>query len=199
MLDFNRIKLCKLFLFAMFLAIGTTSCDDGNSTYYDPNSAANEYQQIFEGMKGEYAGNYTSPLGNSVSLKYNIDSKANVNLSSFPMENVLYKLCGGDYQYAKLSGEALSISCPIDSVGYSSGYMTFKTKNDLEHNVLNFAYTFQNVEHKGMLYVTVMGVYNPQARLITTNFVVTDLIVDGKDLTSAYCPINNMVEAVRQQ
>lgn len=179
------------------MAIGLISCDS-DSSYYDSESKVHEYQQIFEGMKGSYAGNYTTPLNTSKVVMYNIDSQANVNVPTFPMEAVLSKLCGGDYQYANLSGEALTLSCPIDSVGYSSGYLTFKTKNDLEHNILNFSYTFKNVKHKGYMYVTVKGVYNPLQRMINTNFIVTDLIVDNQDLTSKYCPIDNLMEAERQ-
>lgn len=197
MLKTTKMNSIILVLVAIFVAIGLNSCDN-DTTYYDPNSKIKEYQQIFENMKGNYSGSYTTPLNTSKVVKYTIDSQANVNVPNFPMETVLAKLCGSDYEYAELSGNALNLSCPIDSVGYSSGFLTFKTKNDLTSNILNFSYTYQKVKHVGYMYVTVKGIYNPLQRTISTNFIVTDLILDNKDLSSKYCPLDNIVEAERQ-
>lgn len=193
----NKKKSLILVLFAIFMAIGLESCDS-DSSYYNPNSEYQEYQKIFESMKGNYSGTYTTPLNSTKTIKYTIDSQANVKVTNFPMEVVLSKLCGSDYEYANLSGDALSLSCPIDSVGYTAGYLSFKTKNDLENNILNFSYTFNNVKHQGYMYVTVKGIYNFANQIINTNFIVTDLIVDNKDLTSQFCPIDNVVEALKQ-
>lgn len=191
-------KIAKMYivLVATFVAIGLNSCD-GESNYYDPNSQVNEVNRILESMKSSYAGTYTTPLNTKRTVKYNIDSQANVNVATFPMDAVLEKLCGGEYSYADLSGDALTFSCPIDSVGYSAGYLTFKTKEDLEHNKLDFSYTFKDVKHTGYMYLTVKGTYNPQKEIITTNFIVTDLIVDNHDYTSQLCPIYNLIEATK--
>ena len=191
-------KIAKMYivLVATFVAIGLNSCD-GESNYYDPNSQVNEVNRILESMKSSYAGTYTTPLNTKKTVKYNIDSQANVNVATFPMDAVLEKLCGGEYSYADLSGDALTFSCPIDSVGYSAGYLTFKTKEDLEHNKLDFSYTFKDVKHTGYMYLTVKGTYNPQKEIITTNFIVTDLIVDNHDYTSQLCPIYNLIEATK--
>ena len=161
-------KIAKMYivLVATFVAIGLNSCD-GESNYYDPNSQVNEVNRILESMKSSYAGTYTTPLNTKKTVKYNIDSQANVNVATFPMDAVLEKLCGGEYSYANLSGDALTFSCPIDSVGYSAGYLTFKTKEDLEHNKLDFSYTFKDVKHTGYMYLTVKGTYNPQKEIIT--------------------------------
>lgn len=192
----KKIVNMIIVLFATFVAIGLNSCD-GESNYYDPNSQLDEFNRIFENMKSSYAGTYTTPLNTKKTVKYNIDSQANVNVATFPMDAVMEKLCGGEYQYANLSGDALTFSCPIDSVGYSAGYLTFKTKEDLEHNKLDFSYTFKDVKHTGYMYLTVKGTYDPQKEIITTNFIVTDLIVDNHDYTSQLCPIDNVIEATK--
>lgn len=186
-----------LVLSVMLVAVGLTSCDD-NSSSFDQNGQESEYQRIFEGMKGNYVGSWMTPLNFQKQVKYTIDSQANVNIPNFPMDAVLNKLIGGDYQYANLSGEALSVSCPIDSVGYSSGYMTFVTKKDYNHNKLNFSYTYLEKQHEGLMYFTVKGVYDPLRKIINTNVIVTDLVIDQQDLTSKLCPIDNVFEAAQQ-
>ena len=53
------------------------------------------------------------------------------------------------------------------------------------------------MKHTGYMYLTVKGTYNPQKEIITTNFIVTDLIVDNHDYTSQLCPIDNLIEATK--
>ncbi len=181
-----------LLLFATFVAIGVVSCSGDSPSLQN---SRDTFAQTFEGMKGNYIGYYQTPFNTTQNIKYCIDKNAKVSFTSVPMEQVLYKLCGNDYQQVILNDVGLSFTSPIDSVGYNSGYLAFKTVNDLTTNRVDFSFTDQGgVTHEGYMLVTIKGLFNPLHKIIDTNFIVTDLILDNTDYTSILCPIENVFE-----
>lgn len=192
----NKYNVC-LILIAISLAIGFASCstDDGKSYQ----QGQQEYiQKTFESMKGSYAGTLEMPDNSSRTVKFSIDKQANFKIPSFPMEQILYKVYGGDYLSVQQSADAVSFDCPIDSVGFTGGYMTIVTKNNLVANRIDFSYTKGEEKHEGYALLTVKGLYNPSNRILVTNFIVTELVIDRKDHTSDLCPIDHVIEATQQ-
>lgn len=117
------IKYNKMYaiLTVILMAVGVASCSDDSNVYNIGNQQ--EYiKQTFEGMKGTYAGNLTMPDNSVYTTKFVIDDMANLKISSFPMDRILNEVYKGDYLNVKMSGDAVSFSCPIDSVGFSGGY-----------------------------------------------------------------------------
>lgn len=193
------IKYNKMYaiLTVILMAVGVASCSDDSNVYNIGNQQ--EYiKQTFEGMKGTYAGNLTMPDNCVYTTKFVIDDMANLKISSFPMDRILNEVYKGDYLNVKMSGDAVSFSCPIDSVGFSGGYMTFVTKNDYVSNVIRFSFTKDETQHSGYAFVTVKGYYDPTRKWVNVNYIVTDLIVDGRDYSSEACPLNHNFEANRQ-
>lgn len=188
----KQIAKITLLLFATFVAIGVVSCSGDTPSL---KNSRDSFAQAFEGMKGNYIGHYKTPFNTTQNVKYSIDKNATVSFSSVPIEQVLYKLCGDDYQQVRLNDVGLSFASPIDSVGYNSGYLAFKTANDLTTNRVDFSFIDQGgVTHEGYMLVTIKGLFNPLQKIIDTNFIVTDLILDNSDYTSTLCPIENVFE-----
>ena len=186
----KKMSKIILLLFATFVAIGVVSCSGDSPSLQN---SRDTFAQTFEGMKGNYIGHYQTPFNTTQNIKYSIDKNAKVSFSSVPIEQVLYKLCGNDYQQVRLNDVGLSFTSPIDSVGYNSGYIAFKTANDLTTNRVDFSFTDQGgMTHEGYMLVTIKGLYNPLQKIIDTNFIVTDLILDNSDYTSTLCPIENV-------
>ena len=181
-------------LFVAIAATGLMSCSDDNNSNFDPFGTISE---MFENMKGNYVGLYNNPYNVKKDVKFNIDQQAKFKISNFPMDNVLYSIYKGEYENVKLNADELNFAAPIDSVGYDSGYLTFITKNNTIDNRINFSYDKDNEAHNGWALVTVKGIYNDVSKRIEANFIITDLIIDNKDYTSTYCPIDNLIEAQR--
>lgn len=194
-MNIKKYNVCTI-LIAILMAVGIASCstDDG----YTQGSAQEQFQKIFENMKGSYAGTLTLPDNSSMTVKYDIDNEAKVNISSFPMDRILFKVYQSDYLKVKMGAEAVSYSCPIDSVGLSGGYLTFVTKRDYTSNTIHFSFTKDEQQHSGYAYVTVKGYYDYTRNWMNINFIVTDLIIDQKDYTKELCPLNHQFEANRQ-
>ena len=76
-------------------------------------------------------------------------------------------------------------------------HITFITKNNTIDNRINFSYDKDDETHNGWALVTVKGIYNDISKRIEANFIITDLVIDNKDYTSTYCPIDNLIEAQR--
>ncbi len=189
------IKLSQV-LIAILVAIGISSCSDDGKSYQE---GQQEYiQKTFESLKGDYAGSLVMPDNSSATIKFTIDGMANFKVSSFPMDQILYSVYGGEYLSVKMSSDAVSFNCPIDSVGFTGGYLAFVTKKDLTTNKIEFSYEKDGAKHQGYALVTVKGLYNPSQRLLEVNFIVEELIVDQKDYTSNLCPINHQFLATRQ-
>lgn len=184
-------------LIAISLAIGFASCSTDDGKGYQ--QGQQEYiQKTFESMKGSYAGALEMPDNSSRTIKFSIDKQANFKIPSFPLEQILYKVYGGDYLSVQQSADAVSFDCPIDSVGFTGGYMTIVTKNNLVANRIDFSYTKGGEKHEGYALLTVKGLYNPSNRILVTNFIVTELVIDRKDYTSELCPIDHVLEATQQ-
>lgn len=182
-------------LFAAVAATGLSSCSDDNTNDFDPFKAVSE---LFENMKGNYVGSYNNPYNVRKEVKFSIDKQAEFKISNFPMDNVLYKIYGGEYESIKLNADNLDFSAPIDSVGYDSGYLTFITKNNTIVNRIEFSFSKDDEKHDAWALVTVKGIFDGIANRIEANFIVTDLVIDNKDYTSSTCPIDNMVDAYKQ-
>lgn len=187
-----------MILIAIMMAIGIVSCssDDNNKSYQETQQ---EYiKKMFEGMKGTYSGYLVMPDNSSAPVKFTIDNMANVNIASFPMDRILYEVYGSDYLAVKMSGNAISYSCPIDSVGFTGNYMSFVSKNDLSTGTIKFSYTKDGEPFNGYAFVTVKGLYNSMQKIVNVNFIVTDLTINQKDFTAEVCPINHNFEATKQ-
>ncbi len=186
----------SLILIAILVAIGISSCTEDGKSYQE---SQQEYiQKTFESLKGDYVGALTMPDNSSSKIKFTIDNLANFKIASFPMDQILYSVYGGEYLSVKMSGNAVSFDCPIDSVGFTSGYLAFVTKKDLVSNKIEFSFTKDEVQHQGYALVTVKGLYDPSKKILEVNFIVEELIVDNKDYTTALCPINHHFLASRQ-
>lgn len=183
-------------LIALCVAVGFNSCSDDSSG----NNAYGNLKATFDKMKGNYKGQMVMPDNGRQEVTFSIDQQANVVLTSFPMNNVLSKVYPNDYQRVTLSGDALSYSCPIDSVGIpADGQLQFVTKEDFSSNRVDFSYTLGGQEHSGYMLVKTRGLYNSLMNCLTINFVVTDLFVDTRDLTSTLCPIDNYIDIAGKQ
>ena len=182
-------------LFAAVAATGLSSCSDDNTNDFDPFKAVSE---LFENMKGEYSGTYSTPYNVRKDVKFSIDKQAEFKISKFPMENILYRVYQGEYENVRLNADALTFSAPIDSVGYDSGFLTFITKSNTIVNRIDFSFTKDDQTYNGWALVTVKGMFNNTLKLMDANFIVTDLVIDNKDFTSSSCPLDNIVEAKHQ-
>lgn len=183
-------------LIALCVAVVFNSCSDDSS-------GTNVYGNIkatFDKMKGTYKGQMAMPDNGRQEVTFSIDQQANVVLTSFPMSNVLSKVYPNDFQRVTLSGEALTYSCPIDSVGIpADGQLQFVTKEDFSSNRVDFSYTKDGQSHSGYMLVKSKGLYNSLMNSLTINFIVTDLIIDTEDRTSACCPIDNYIDLAGKQ
>ena len=190
----KHLGFCGI-IFAVIVAIGFVSCSDDTTSDFDP---AGTVSELFENMKGEYTGIYSTPNNVRKDVKFSIDKQAEFKISNFPMENILYSVYQGEYENVKLNADALAFSAPIDSVGYDSGFLTFITKSNTIVNRIDFSFTKDEQTHNGWALVTVKGMFNNTLKMMDANFIVTDLVIDNKDYTSTTCPIDNIVEAKQQ-
>ena len=190
----KHLGFCGI-IFAVIVAIGFVSCSDDTTSDFDP---AGTVSELFENMKGEYTGIYSTPNNVRKDVKFSIDKQAEFKINNFPMENVLYRVYQGEYENVRLNADALTFSAPIDSVGYDSGYLTFITQSNTIVNRIDFSFTKDDQAHNGWALVTVKGMFNNTLKLMDANFIVTDLVIDNIDFTSTACPIDNLVEAKHQ-
>ena len=182
-------------IFSVIVGTGLVSCSDDTTSNFDP---AGSISELFENMKGEYSGTYSTPYNVRKDVKFSIDKQAEFKINNFPMENVLYRVYQGEYENVRLNADALTFSAPIDSVGYYSGFLTFITKSNTIVNRIDFSFTKDDQTYNGWALVTVKGMFNNTLKLMDANFIVTDLVIDNKDFTSTACPIDNLVEARHQ-
>lgn len=182
-------------LFVILMAIGLCSC---SSDSYDENSGSNQVAAIFKSMQGNYVGSFVNLQNMSKQVKFQINEQSKVIIPTFPMDNILYKLYPSEANSIRLSGEALSLECPIDSVGLSTGYLYYKTNNDLVNNQVNFSfYTKDQKNHEGFAWVLVKGNFDYIRQMMEVNFCVVDLKVDGHEYKNELCPIDNIFEATK--
>ncbi len=183
-------------LIAILMAIGISSCSEDSTSYQE--GQEKYIQKTFESMKGDYVGSLGMPDNSSSTIKFTIDDEANFKISSFPMDPILFCVYGGEYLSVKMSSDAVGFNCPIDSVGFTGGYLAFVTKKDLVTNKIEFAYEKDEMQHQGYALVTVKGLYNASQKMLEVNFIVEELVVDKMDYTSNLCPINHQFLATRQ-
>ncbi len=183
-------------LIAILMAIGISSCSEDSTSYQE--GQEKYIQKTFESMKGDYVGSLGMPDNSSSTIKFTIDDEANFKISSFPMDPILYCVYGGEYLSVKMPSDAVGFNCPIDSVGFTGGYLAFVTKKDLVTNKIEFAYEKDETQHQGYALVTVKGLYNASQKMLEVNFIVEELVVDKMDYTSNLCPINHQFLATRQ-
>lgn len=183
-------------LVAILVAIGFNACSEESTS----NGAYANVKATFDKMKGNYKGKFSKANGTLQELSFSIDQQANVVVASFPLDNVMAKLYPNDHEHVTYSGEALNYTCPIDSVGIpADGQLSFVTSADLTKSRVDFSYTKDNLSHNGYILVKAKGVYNSLMNSLSVNFIVTDLIVDNTDYTSALCPINTYIDIAQHQ
>lgn len=183
-------------LVAILVAIGFNACSEESTS----NGAYGNVKATFDKMKGNYKGKFSKANGTLQELSFSIDQQANVVVASFPLDNVMAKLYPNDYEHVTYSGEALNYTCSIDSVGIpADGQLSFVTSDDLAKSRVDFSYTKDNQSHNGYILVKTKGVYNSLMNALSINFIVTDLIVDNTDYTSALCPVNTYIDIAQHQ
>lgn len=191
----NNKEVKSIVLFVIFMAIGLCSCS--NNTY-EENAENNQVSVIFKSMSGNYSGTFVNLRNISKQVKFQINEQSKVVISTFPMDNILYKLYPTEANSIRLSGEALSVECPIDSVGISSGCLFYKTTNDLVSNQLKFSFNTKDQQiHEGVAWVLVKGNFDYIRQMMEVNLSVVDLKVDGHEYKNELCPIDNIFEATK--
>lgn len=181
----KSIRTILAILIAAFAAVGLGACMSDDEVINNENTEK-DIAEIFEKMKGTYTGNLAMPDNSQKTLKFQINQQAQIVISSFPMENILYQVYGNDYLNVTMSAEAVGYTDAIDSVGVTTNTgsiknqcLAFVAQPDLMNPELHFSFTKDGQSHSGWANIRTRGIYDPVMEVLDINFIVEDLVIDG--------------------
>lgn len=180
----NAIVLVIMLLASAGALFSSCSGDDTSDDY------RNQMSDIFQNLKDSYAGYLTIPNNSTKEFKVRVGDDASdgavttkIKVDDFPMEMIYARLYPNDW-IRVTSDNAVKYEAPIDSVGFQTSFMNFKTNNDLTAQTEFGFKDSKGVHHSGWAKISTVGMFFSSLGTMNLEFNVIDLVVDNADRTS---------------